>query len=525
MSEAAKRRVQAIGSQLAALGPSAESETIPPIKRVAPDSNGPRVPGKVVIITGANSALGIGRAAAHQFAQNGARAVYICDYNDTHLAAHQREMTAAWPEVDVHVRKFDAADESAVKELVDDALRRYGRLDVMFANAGIVGPPVSFADVDSEGFMETMRVNALSPFLAAKYAAPAMGKTTPEKTVASGSIILTASVAGLRANAGPTPYSASKAAVISMAQTLSYQLAGSNVRGRQCGRDRSSESKVVSKRNGRTFAEEGAEKELAEYPPKRSSKVCDSTSMSTSPASLVEFATAASMESQPLPDQPQMQEITGKAPFLAVDAAEALLPDVCRPANFGVVVPGVYRSSYPQTADYAFLQHLRLKTIVTLVQKEFPEGYKTFVSEHGIKHHVFDMKGTKKEEVPIKTMKQILRLVLDQQNHPLLIHCNHGKHRTGCVVAVVRKLSGWDLERVLEEYTTFAAPKVRDCDVAYITSFQLSALSNNVFRNPEVQIRVRAFYRATFFAFFVLLIWLVSCSRLLLPKRKKSWSD
>lgn len=110
---------------------------------------------------GANSALGIGRAAAHQFAQNGARAVYICDYNDTHLAAHQREMTAAWPEVDVHVRKFDAADESAVKELVDDALRRYGRLDVMFANAGIVGPPVSFADVDSEGFMETMRVNAL----------------------------------------------------------------------------------------------------------------------------------------------------------------------------------------------------------------------------------------------------------------------------------------------------------------------------------------------------------------------------
>lgn len=72
------------------------------------------------------------------------------------------------------------------------------------------------------------------------------------------------------------------------------------------------ESKVVSKRNGRTFAEEGAEKELAEYPPKRSSKVCDSTSMSTSPASLVEFATAASMESQPLPDQPQMQEITGK---------------------------------------------------------------------------------------------------------------------------------------------------------------------------------------------------------------------
>jgi hypothetical protein len=46
---------------------------------------------------------------------------------------------------------------------------------------------------------------------------------------------------------------------------------------------------------------------------------------------------------------------------------------------------------------------------------------------NGIKHHVFDMKGTKKEAIPIQTMKAILRLVLDQRHHPLLIHCNHGK--------------------------------------------------------------------------------------------------
>lgn len=64
------------------------------------------------------------------------------------------------------------------------------------------------------------------------------------------------------------------------------------------------------------------------------------------------------------------------------------------------------------------------------MQKEFPAGYATFISKNGIKHHVFDMKGTKKEKIPIKTMKSILRLVLDRQNHPLLMHCNHGRVRT-----------------------------------------------------------------------------------------------
>ena len=62
-----------------------------------------------------------------------------------------------------------------------------------------------------------------------------------------------------------------------------------------------------------------------------------------------------------------------------------------------------------------------------MVQKDFPEGYDTFLSKNGIKHHVFDMKGTKKEAIPITTMKAILRLVLNTANHPLMIHCNHGK--------------------------------------------------------------------------------------------------
>jgi NAD(P)-dependent dehydrogenase (short-subunit alcohol dehydrogenase family) len=188
-----------------------------------------RVKGKVVIVTGANSAIGIGRASAHQFARHGARAIYLCDFSSSNLDTHKRELNALYPAVDIHTRQFDAADEPAVKQVVQDALDKYGRLDVFFANAGISSGRV-FWEEDTAGFMNMMRTNALSVFLAAKYASRAMLKTSAEKPYPCGSIIGTASVAGLRSNAGPTDYSASKAAVISLMQTCAYQLVGSGIR-------------------------------------------------------------------------------------------------------------------------------------------------------------------------------------------------------------------------------------------------------------------------------------------------------
>ncbi|KGO76221.1 Glucose/ribitol dehydrogenase [Penicillium italicum] len=231
MSAAAKQRLQALSKQLIEGIPSEGTfEDIPKIRHVAPDSAGPRVKDKVVIVTGANSPNGIGRASAHQFANNGAKAVYICDFSDTHLATHKRELESLYPKVDIHVRSFDAADEKALSAVIDEAVSKYGRLDVFFANAGVVGQPKLFTEIDGEGFLNTMRVNALGVFLAAKHAAPAMKITSASKPYPGGSIIGTASVAGLRSNAGSTDYSASKAAVISIAQTVSYQLAGTGIR-------------------------------------------------------------------------------------------------------------------------------------------------------------------------------------------------------------------------------------------------------------------------------------------------------
>ncbi|KAH8178308.1 enoyl-(Acyl carrier protein) reductase domain-containing protein [Sarocladium implicatum] len=223
-------KAQAPAQAAATTSSSSSPSQLPEIKRIAPPSNSPRLTSKVAIITGANSPLGIGRATAHLYAESDALALYICDYDGTHLDEHKRDIESKYPGVEVHTRRFDAADEGAVKKVVGEAMERYGRLDVFFANAGIGGPMSAFTDTSDKEFMEVLRINTLSVFLAAKHAVPAMRKTSPSKTASSGSFIATASVAGIRSNAGSSAYSASKAAVISLTQTLAYQTVNCAVR-------------------------------------------------------------------------------------------------------------------------------------------------------------------------------------------------------------------------------------------------------------------------------------------------------
>ncbi|RKF45066.1 Levodione reductase [Golovinomyces cichoracearum] len=136
-------------------------ENIPVLKQIAPSSTGQRMTGKVAIITGVNSPLGIGRASAHQFAQNGAKAIFICDIIDSYLEVHKREIASLYPLVEIHTRKFDASDENAVKAVVDDAIKLYDRLDIFFANAGSVGHLKHFASISSEEFLNTLKINVL----------------------------------------------------------------------------------------------------------------------------------------------------------------------------------------------------------------------------------------------------------------------------------------------------------------------------------------------------------------------------
>jgi len=177
-----------------------------------------RLAGKRAIVTGAAS--GIGRASAILFAAEGA-AVVAADVSDG-VEETKREIEKAGGRC--LARRADASDEAAVRELVAACVREFGGLEVVYANAGIGGGLVPFFDQTVADWEQVLRVNLIGPFLAIKHGAGWM------RDHGGGSIICTASVAGLRSGAGGSPYSASKAGVISLVQTAANQLTGTNVR-------------------------------------------------------------------------------------------------------------------------------------------------------------------------------------------------------------------------------------------------------------------------------------------------------
>lgn len=178
-----------------------------------------RLSGKRAIITGAGS--GIGRASALLAVSEGASVIAVDLVEDS---VDQTAKIIRDNGGDITTVAADAGDEDAVHSLVDLAVSKFGGLDIFYANAGISGGLVPLAEQTPAHWMEVLRVNLLGPFLAIKHASPIM------ISQGKGAIVCTASVAALRANAGGSPYSASKAGVISLVQTTANSLFGTGVR-------------------------------------------------------------------------------------------------------------------------------------------------------------------------------------------------------------------------------------------------------------------------------------------------------
>ncbi|MBI5128348.1 MAG: SDR family oxidoreductase [Rhodopseudomonas palustris] len=177
-----------------------------------------RLAGKSVIITGAGS--GIGRAASLLFTKEGAQLIAVDrteGVNETVELVRKAGGTA-------EAVMADAGAEDDVKGYIAKAIAAYGKLDGLWANAGISGGLVPLPEQTPEHWQEILRVNLIGPFLAIKHAMPYMIKQ------GHGAIVCTASVAGLKSGASGHPYAASKAGVISLVQTTAYSLSGTGVR-------------------------------------------------------------------------------------------------------------------------------------------------------------------------------------------------------------------------------------------------------------------------------------------------------
>jgi NAD(P)-dependent dehydrogenase (short-subunit alcohol dehydrogenase family) len=176
----------------------------------------PRLENRVAIITGAAS--GIGEGTVRNFVAEGAR-VLIADIDDARGGALAEELGPTTTYL-----RTDVSSEDDVARAVSSAVERWGRLDVMFNNAGFGGVSGPIEDLDMAAYDTTMAVLLRGVFLGAKHA------TRQMKANGGGVIINTASVAGLQAGFGPLVYSAAKAAVAHFSRCLAVELAPFNIR-------------------------------------------------------------------------------------------------------------------------------------------------------------------------------------------------------------------------------------------------------------------------------------------------------
>ena len=175
-----------------------------------------RLEGKVAVITGAAS--GIGRGTADLFVAEGARVVAadIQDDKGARLAEDHKGKA-----VYVHC---DVTKEADIAAAIAAAREKFGRLDCLFNNAGAGGARETSDGVTAEGFDGIMHLHVRAAMFGLKYAVPIM------KAQGGGSIISTASVAGLRTGYGPFLYSVAKAAIIHMTHFAATELGPFNIR-------------------------------------------------------------------------------------------------------------------------------------------------------------------------------------------------------------------------------------------------------------------------------------------------------
>lgn len=176
--------------------------------------------GKVVLITGAGS--GIGRAAALLFAREGAKVVAI--------GRTQEKLDQVISDIEQQggtalALSADIAEPEQIRQAITQTVETWGRLDIVFAHAGINGVWAPLEELEPADWNKTLGINLTGTFLTVKYAVPYLKRQ-------GGAIIITASVNGTRifSNVGASAYASSKAAQVAFAKMIALELAESGIR-------------------------------------------------------------------------------------------------------------------------------------------------------------------------------------------------------------------------------------------------------------------------------------------------------
>ena len=177
---------------------------------------------RVAVITG--GASGMGRATVLRFLAEGAKVV-VADFNAVTGEDTVTEATAAGHGEAVRFIKTDVAREDDISAMLACAMDNFGRLDVLFNNAGVGGAIGPLTETSVEAWDYTFDVLAKGVFLGMKHGAKIM-----QAQGEGGAIINTASIAGLSGDAGPLVYSAAKAAVINLTRGAAVELAPDHIR-------------------------------------------------------------------------------------------------------------------------------------------------------------------------------------------------------------------------------------------------------------------------------------------------------
>ena len=177
--------------------------------------------GKVAFVTGAAS--GIGRCSALRFAEEGAK-VALADVSEDEGQKVTREISDAGGEA--LFTTCDVSDPESVRKALDSAVHRFGRLDVVMANAGVNGVWAPIDELEPDEWDRTLDINLKGTYLTLHFAVPHL------KRAGGGSVIVTSSVNGTRtfSNPGAHAYSASKAGQVALAKMAALELGRDNIR-------------------------------------------------------------------------------------------------------------------------------------------------------------------------------------------------------------------------------------------------------------------------------------------------------